>query len=85
MTAPELVAYRAAYNAAKTPADRLRVFYGLPADVKRGRRVTYRGRHGVITAFSRSSMYIYVRLDGDTRSDQYHPLDLSYPPIGAAR
>ena len=43
--------------------------YGVPA--KRGGRVFYQGRPGVITGSV--SEYIRVRLDGEPRSRRYHP------------
>jgi hypothetical protein len=48
--------------------------YGVPA--RRGRRVIAYGKPGVITCGD--GHHVRVRLDGDTRSGRYHPLDVDY-------
>lgn len=49
--------------------DYIRRYYGVPA--KRGARITFEGKPGVITG-SRGQ-YLIVRLDGDRKADIYHP------------
>jgi hypothetical protein len=49
--------------------DYIRERYKVPAEV--GRRVFYKGQLGIIT--SARGCYIRVRLDGEKRSDIYHP------------
>ena len=49
--------------------DYIRRRYNVPA--KRGQRVLYKGRPGVIVGCFQA--YIKVRLDGETRAGVYHP------------
>lgn len=58
----------------------IRRYYGVPA--KRGMRVTYQGKPGVITGTS--GPHLRVRLDGEKNSLPYHPSDLAYEKDGAA-
>lgn len=51
----------------------IRGYYGVPAYV--GVRVKVRGREGVIVAAKHSTRYVHIRLDGDRRSEIYHPTD----------
>ena len=47
----------------------IRDHYRVPA--KRGARVRFDGRPGVITGSA--GQYLYIRLDGEKRSEMYHP------------
>lgn len=47
----------------------IRRAYDVPA--KRGARVRYKGKLGVITGSYHQ--YLRIRLDGEKRSDVYHP------------
>jgi hypothetical protein len=51
----------------------VRGYYGVPAYV--GVRVHVRGRQGVIVEARHSQHYVHIWLDGDSRSDVYHPTD----------
>lgn len=54
--------------------DYIRRTYGVPA--KRGARVLLRdGREGVVTS---ASHYVRVRVNGEKRVHQRHPLDLAW-------
>ncbi len=82
-TAADIAAYRARFNAARNPAQRTRAYYGLPDWVRQGCRVRYTypspAREGVVTSFTRTGMYVRIRLDGDKRSGAYHPTwELTY-------
>jgi hypothetical protein len=62
---------------------RIREAYGVPA--RRGGRVRYRNFghpvEGTITGSDRTQMWIYVRLDGHTKTQTFHPTwDLEYLP-----
>lgn len=74
--------------AARTPARRMELFYGLPeGTLKRGGRVLFEGKPGVITGFAAGGgMNVRIRLDGETSSAPYHPTwNITYlPPGGAA-
>lgn len=52
----------------------IRNYYGVPA--KKGGRVQYKDRVGVITG--NSGPHVSVRLDGQKHSAPYHPTDLIY-------
>lgn len=52
-------------------ADYVRRYYGVPA--KRGMRVIADGHPGTITGYTRAGAYLRVRLDGERRSDSWHP------------
>jgi len=54
----------------------IREYYGVPA--KKGMRVTYRSKAGVITGAS--GPHVRVRLDGEKSDGCYHPTDLMYIP-----
>jgi hypothetical protein len=59
--------------------DYVREFYGVPA--KRGMRVreSSEGRRCIREGrIASASHYVFVILDGDTRSSTYHPTDLIY-------
>lgn len=51
----------------------VRGYYGVPAYV--GVRVRVKKREGVIVEAKHSQHYVHIRLDGDKRSDVYHPTD----------
>lgn len=51
-------------------AGRVRAYYNVPA--KKGGRVLFEGRPGVIVGFR--DQYLRVRLDGETGVGTYHPL-----------
>lgn len=60
--------------------DYIRRAYNVPA--KRGRRVTFQGRPGVITGSS--GAYLRIRLDGERRAGRYHPTwEIEYSPAPA--
>ncbi len=56
--------------------DYIREYYGVPA--KRGGRIRYHGRAGVITGAR--GPHVAVRLDGQNHAKPYHPTDLEYLP-----
>lgn len=53
--------------------DYVRRYYRVPAFIGVG--VQVRGRTGVIVAAKHSLHYVHILLDGDKRSDVYHPTD----------
>lgn len=54
--------------------DYIRGYYGVPAYI--GVRAKLRnGREGVIVAAKHSLHYVHIQLDGDRKSDVYHPTD----------
>lgn len=67
--------YKTAYNLARTPAEKMEVYYGLPTGtLKLRRRVTFDGKPGVITGFCRDGgMTVHVKLDGEKSSVPCHP------------
>lgn len=60
--------------------DYIRRYYGVPAYV--GVRVKVRDREGVLVEAKHSQHYVHILLDGDRRSDVYHPTDgVEYFPL----
>lgn len=61
--------------------DYIRNYYSVPAYV--GMRVKVRGREGALVEAKHSQMYVHILLEGDKRSDVYHPTDgVEYLPAG---
>lgn len=50
---------------------RIRDYYRVPA--KRGMRVVFDGKPGLITSACRTSMHLFFRADGAKRSVRIHP------------
>lgn len=67
--------YKDAFSQARTGAERMEVYYGLPAGtLKLRRKVRFQGQPGVITGFCRDGgMTVHVKLDGEKRSVPCHP------------
>lgn len=67
--------YKTAFGQAKTPGERMELYYGLPAGtLKLRRRVIFDGKPGVITGLARDGgMTVHVKLDGEKRSVPCHP------------
>ena len=63
-------------------AEYVRRMYGLTC--KRGQRVTFNGKTGVIVSFP--DQYVGVRLDGEKRTSRCHPTwEMDYEPLEATR
>lgn len=48
--------------------------------VKKGDRVKYEGKEGIIV--SASGAYLEIRWDGERRLQLYHPMSIEYPKGG---
>lgn len=59
--------------------DYIRDYYHVPA--KRGARVEYKGKSGTVTGTH--GPHIRVRLDGDKRSNVYHPTDVLWTEMSS--